>query len=105
MKQEKAPSPTAPRRGPDPGRILFMAYLFLCTALVFTQPAYATTIWEKASEVMQDVQYSGRGHHECLSCEQYLRLQRVRRYGQFAYLRRYSQSRTPAGRSLSDPPG
>ncbi len=50
MKQEKAPSPTAPRRGPDPGRILFMAYLFLCTALVFTQPAYATTIWEKASD-------------------------------------------------------
>ena len=55
LKQEKAPPRMAPKRGPDPGRILFMAYLFLCTVLVFSRPAYATTIWTKASEVMKDV--------------------------------------------------
>lgn len=39
----------------DPGRVVYSAYLGICASTVFIQPASAATIWEKASEIMQDV--------------------------------------------------
>ena len=39
----------------DCGRILYMAFLCTCLTALLCQPAYAATIWEKASEVMKDV--------------------------------------------------
>ncbi len=36
-------------------RLLYMAYLCVCLSVVFVQPASAANIWEKASEIMQDV--------------------------------------------------
>jgi len=32
-----------------------MAYLCICLSVMFVQPASAANIWEKASEIMQDV--------------------------------------------------
>ena len=37
------------------GRLLYMAFLCVSLSLFFCMPAAATTIWEKASEIMQDV--------------------------------------------------
>jgi len=49
----------APQQGPNHSRILFIAYLGVCMIPVLSQTAYAaaggTTIWTKASEIMQDV--------------------------------------------------
>lgn len=55
MKQKKT-VPTKPeRRSPNYGRALYLAYLCVCMALCFSTPASAATVWEKASEIMQDV--------------------------------------------------
>ena len=55
LKQKKAPVPQKRRRGINPGRTLYMAYLCACLSVFLIQPASAATIWEKASEIMQDV--------------------------------------------------
>ena len=55
MKQKQAPVPQKERRGISPCRALYMAYLSTCLSVFLVQPASAATIWEKASEIMQDV--------------------------------------------------
>ena len=55
MKQKKAPIQPRRRRRISPCRILYMAYLCACLSVFLVQPASASTIWEKASEIMQDV--------------------------------------------------
>ena len=55
MKQEKTQTLNEPRRGPNPCRLLYMAYLCICLSVMFVQPASAANIWERASEIMQDV--------------------------------------------------
>lgn len=55
MKQEKTQPLKETRRRLDPCRLLYMAYLCVCLSVMFVQPASAATIWEKASEIMQDV--------------------------------------------------
>lgn len=55
MKQKKTPPDTPLRRGPNFIRLLYMGYLCICLSACFAVPASAVTIWEKASEIMQDV--------------------------------------------------
>lgn len=59
MNQKNAPPATKPENKPrrhiDCGRILYTAFLCMCMAAMLCLPASATTIWEKASEVMKDV--------------------------------------------------
>lgn len=55
MKQEKTEPLKELRRGPNLFRLLYMAYLCVCLSVMFVQPAAAANIWEKASEIMQDV--------------------------------------------------
>ena len=55
MNQKKAPVPRRERRGISLCRGLYMAYLCTCLSVFLVQPASAATIWEKASEIMQDV--------------------------------------------------
>ena len=55
MKQVKIPVPQKRRRGINLCRFLYMAYLCACLSVFLVQPASAATIWEKASEIMQDV--------------------------------------------------
>ena len=55
MSQNTVPSQNAPNRGPDPGRWLFAGFLSTSLTPLLSRPAYATTIWTKASEVMKDV--------------------------------------------------
>ena len=55
LNQKKAPVPRRERRGISLCRGLYMAYLCICLSVFLVQPASAATIWEKASEIMQDV--------------------------------------------------
>ena len=55
LKQEKTPPLKPMRNGPPVARLLYMAYLCICLSACFAAPASAATIWEKASEIMQDV--------------------------------------------------
>ena len=55
MKQDKTQVPQKRRRGIRLCRILDIAYLCACLSVFLVQPASAATIWEKASEIMQDV--------------------------------------------------
>ncbi len=55
MKQNKTPVPQKRQRGINLCRFLRMAHLFACLSVFLVQPASAATIWEKASEIMQDV--------------------------------------------------
>jgi hypothetical protein len=55
LKQEKIPPTKTPRHLPSAGRALYMAYLGICLTSLLCQPAAAATVWEKASEIMQDV--------------------------------------------------
>lgn len=55
MKQQTSLPQQAPKRGPNPGRVLYMAFLCVCAVTLLCQPAYAATIWEKANEIMKDV--------------------------------------------------
>lgn len=55
MKQEKTHPLKEPKRGSYLCRLLYMAYLCICLSVVLVQPASAATLWEKASEIMQDV--------------------------------------------------
>ena len=55
LKQEKTAPIRAVRRGRNYGRILYLAYICVCMVLCLAMPASAATLWEKASEIMQDV--------------------------------------------------
>ena len=55
MKQLTVPSKKMPEKKPNFFRNLYMAYVGVCMSVVLSQPASAATIWEKASEIMQDV--------------------------------------------------
>lgn len=55
LKQEKTPPNTPLRKGPNFARLLYMGYLCVCLSVCIASPASAATIWEKASEIMQDV--------------------------------------------------
>ncbi len=48
-------SQNAPNRGPNPGRWLYAWFATASLSPLLCRPAYATTIWTKASEVMKDV--------------------------------------------------
>ena len=39
----------------DPGKALYAAYIGVTMAAMLCQPVFATTIWEKANEIMKDV--------------------------------------------------
>lgn len=55
MKPDKTPLLKEKPRKTNPGRILYIAYLSICLGMMLCVPASAATIWEKASEIMQDV--------------------------------------------------
>ena len=55
MTEKLTPSQNAPNRGPDPGRWLYAWFLTSSLAPLLCRPAYATNIWDKASEIMNDV--------------------------------------------------
>ena len=55
MKQQNAPPNTPPEKRSNFGRCLYMGYVTACMSVLLSQPASAATIWEKASEIMQDV--------------------------------------------------
>lgn len=55
LSEKLTPSQNAPNRGPDPGRWLYAWFLTSSLAPLLCRPAYATTIWDKASEIMNDV--------------------------------------------------
>lgn len=55
MNQHPIPSQNSPNRGPDPGRWLYAWFATVSVTPLLCRPAFATTIWEKASEVMSDV--------------------------------------------------
>lgn len=51
LKSEKTPPNKLTQRGSSIPRLLYVGYLCVCLVV----PASAATIWEKASEIMQDV--------------------------------------------------
>jgi len=53
--QEHSPTLKRQRQSVNYGRILYMAFLCTCLSAFLVQPAAAATVWEKASEIMQDV--------------------------------------------------
>ena len=55
MKQLTIPQKKTPEKRSMLLRNLYMAYVVVCMSVVMSQPASAATIWEKASEIMQDV--------------------------------------------------
>lgn len=55
MKQLTIPPKKTPEKRSRLLRNLYMAYVGVCMSVVMSQPASAATIWEKASEIMQDV--------------------------------------------------
>jgi len=44
-----------PRSRINLGKILYMAFLLVSISTAFVQPAFASTVWDKASEIMKDV--------------------------------------------------
>ena len=55
MNQKKAAIEAPQKKHRDYGRGLYAGFLTTSLTPLFCQPAYATTIWDKASEVMKDV--------------------------------------------------
>lgn len=55
MKPDKIPRQREKRHGLNPCRALYIAYLVASLSIFLCVPASAATIWEKASEIMQDV--------------------------------------------------
>ena len=57
MKQKKViVSPTEKNKKPvKVVRMLYIMFLVATMFVMFTQPVYATTVWDKASEIMKDV--------------------------------------------------
>lgn len=55
MTQHPAPSQNSSNRGPTPGRWLYAGFFTTSLTPLLCRPAFATTIWTKASEIMKDV--------------------------------------------------
>ena len=55
LNQHPIPSQNAPNRGPDPGRWLYAWFATVSVTPLLCRPAFATTIWTKASDIMKDV--------------------------------------------------
>ena len=55
LTQKLTPSQNTPNRGPDPGRWLFACFTTVSLTPLLSRPAFATTIWTKASDIMKDV--------------------------------------------------
>ena len=56
MKNKNEPARLRARKPVNYGRILYMAFLTLIMTAMFTQPALAApTVWEKATEIILDV--------------------------------------------------
>lgn len=55
MKKLKAPSQPKPNKAIPFVRILYTTFLVLTLSAMFSQVALATTIWQKANEIMKDV--------------------------------------------------
>ena len=55
MKQQNAPPKDKPRKHQSWGKVLYMGYMGICMVTVLATQASAATLWEKASEIMQDV--------------------------------------------------
>ena len=55
MKQKHALLNKPAKEKPQFGKKLYMGYLTACMSVVLSQQASAATVWEKASEIMQDV--------------------------------------------------
>ena len=55
LKSEKTPPNKLTQRGSSIPRLLYVSYLCVCLCVCLVVPASAATIWEKASEIMQDV--------------------------------------------------
>lgn len=55
LKQQNAPPKDTPRKHRSWGKALHMGYMGICMAAVLATQASAATLWEKASEIMQDV--------------------------------------------------
>ena len=55
LKQGKPQPSKQKRRGLNISRAAYMAYLCLCLSVFLSLPVSAVTIWDKASEIMQDV--------------------------------------------------
>lgn len=56
MKNTPVSKPAGTRRHINGGRVLYAVFLAVCMAACFTQNAFAaTTVWQKAEEIMKDV--------------------------------------------------
>jgi membrane protein CcdC involved in cytochrome C biogenesis len=56
LKKKNPPERQKLKKPINYGRILYMAFLMFTMTAMFVQPAFAaTTMWEKANEIMQDV--------------------------------------------------
>lgn len=54
MKPKKIPAKPSEKQ-PCIGRFLYTGYIMTCMSAFLAQPAAAANIWDKASEIMQDV--------------------------------------------------
>ena len=56
MKNKPVSTPPKPRRHINYSRVLYMTFLTVCMLACFSQQAFAaTTVWQKAEEIMKDV--------------------------------------------------
>ena len=56
LKQQNTRQTKPPEKRPAIPRLLYVGYMMACMSVMLVQPAAAaSTIWEKASEIMQDV--------------------------------------------------
>lgn len=55
MIKHPIPSQNAPNRGPGSGRWLYAWFTAASLSPLLYRPAYAATIWSKASDIMKDV--------------------------------------------------
>ena len=56
MKNKPVSTPPKPRKRINHGRLLYTGFLTVCMLACFCQQAFAaTTVWQKAEEIMKDV--------------------------------------------------
>ena len=56
MKNKPVSTPPKPRKRINHGRLLYTGFLTVCMLACFSQQAFAaTTVWQKAEEIMKDV--------------------------------------------------
>ena len=56
MKKKHTPAQKKLKEPTSYGKILYTAFIVVTMAVIFCQPAFAaTTVWEKANEIMKDV--------------------------------------------------